>query len=150
MCSFPLIRIFAGRCKKLNHESHIVYLPLGDSVCVCVYPAKCWLKIKGSFPRVFIESVWYRISSVSPQLHLLFLSPLRLINFQFPHLQSIPFPLTGISIHLSSVLQNSSPLPSALDQIGLIWVSPTRAPTPHKSGQAYSDERVQSGRNKNG
>lgn len=37
---------------------------------MCLRHTKCWLRIKGSFPCVFIESVWCRIHSTSPNLFL--------------------------------------------------------------------------------
>lgn len=66
ICIFLLycvIRNFASRC-RISIVACTNYLPLGDDVCV--FHAKCWLRIKGSFPCVFIESVWWRICSTSP------------------------------------------------------------------------------------
>lgn len=50
----------------------------------------------------------------------------------FPTYQLFPFAQTGISMHLSSVIKNSSSLPPALCWIGTVQVSLSRGPTPHK------------------
>lgn len=129
-------------CRHMQNINHVSHICVPRCWCVCTR-LNVGLELKGHSPVCSLNQSGAGSLQgesgphppfPSPSSLPSFLSLLQLINPpSFPIFQVIQSAQTGIiTMHLSSVIKNSSSLPPALDWIGSVQVRLGRGLTPHK------------------